>query len=104
MNIGILFLIPLGLVLIPPIFLIICFFNHDEFGTLAECLCFCRKTCYYDCCFCFVITSIFMVPILIAVGLAVGLIACAILAVPAILYQIYRIFRTILRRCKCCIT
>ena len=65
------------------------YFNADnEYGCVPEYLC-CFNSCIgNNCssCWCYLFFAIFMIPIIIAIGLAGGALALAILGVPAYLF------------------
>jgi len=98
-NIGVLLVLPLVLLFTPPIFLIICYFNPDEMDGACCCICFKKiDSCVGNC-----LLATLLIPIIFSLGLVVGVIALGLLIVPAYIYQIFRIFKIIFRRFRCCL-
>ncbi len=108
-NIAILILMPLVLILTPAIGILILYFKPHEADRYCPFNVFC---CVPICAeqhstgpkICFIFTSLIMVPILFALGAVVGAILCALLIVPAYVFQIFRMFKILFRRCRCCKT
>ena len=103
-----LLMVPLILLWYPIRVLLKSLHNPYYFPQSIRCCCPCRswmdsadaRSCCCKLCVCFLVYG-FFVPIVFILGLILGVLYMAVLIVPALTYQIYRLLRISCNRCPC---